>query len=160
MLISKLSKSNSSIDNCQLTIVDWRFLIRNQSEPHYLNRQSTIYNSQWNWWRWTDSNRWPPACKAGALPAELHPLKFKPETRNKTDHFGFRNSGFGFHRVSGRWWAWMELNHRPHAYQACALTELSYRPIRMRNYEFGFRNSIWLRTPNPRVPNSVRPSFH
>jgi hypothetical protein len=22
----------------------------------------------------------------------------------------------------------MELNHRPHAYQACALTELSYRP--------------------------------
>jgi hypothetical protein len=27
-----------------------------------------------------------------------------------------------------QWWAWMELNHRPHAYQACALTELSYRP--------------------------------
>jgi hypothetical protein len=26
------------------------------------------------------------------------------------------------------WWAWMDLNHRPHAYQACALTELSYRP--------------------------------
>ena len=26
------------------------------------------------------------------------------------------------------WWAWMELNHRPHAYQACALTKLSYRP--------------------------------
>ena len=25
------------------------------------------------WWRWTESNRWPPACKAGALPAELHP---------------------------------------------------------------------------------------
>ncbi len=25
-------------------------------------------------WRWTGSNRWPPACKAGALPAELHPL--------------------------------------------------------------------------------------
>ena len=27
------------------------------------------------------------------------------------------------------WWAWMELNHRPHAYQACALTRLSYRPV-------------------------------
>jgi hypothetical protein len=25
------------------------------------------------WWRWTGSNRWPPACKAGALPTELHP---------------------------------------------------------------------------------------
>ena len=25
------------------------------------------------WWRIRDSNPWPPACKAGALPAELHP---------------------------------------------------------------------------------------
>ena len=22
----------------------------------------------------------------------------------------------------GKWWVWMDLNHRPHAYQACALT--------------------------------------
>ena len=28
-----------------------------------------------NWWRWTGSNRRPPACKAGALPAELHPQR-------------------------------------------------------------------------------------
>ena len=27
------------------------------------------------WWRWRDSNPWPPACRAGALPAELHPHK-------------------------------------------------------------------------------------
>ena len=26
------------------------------------------------------------------------------------------------------WWAWVALNYRPHAYQACALTKLSYRP--------------------------------
>ena len=26
-------------------------------------------------WRWRDSNSWPPACKAGALPTELHPHK-------------------------------------------------------------------------------------
>ena len=26
-----------------------------------------------SWWRWTESNRRPPACKAGALPIELHP---------------------------------------------------------------------------------------
>ena len=25
------------------------------------------------WWRWWGSNPWPPACRAGALPAELHP---------------------------------------------------------------------------------------
>ena len=24
-------------------------------------------------WSWGDSNPWPPACKAGALPTELHP---------------------------------------------------------------------------------------
>ena len=28
------------------------------------------------WWRWWDSNPWPPACRAGALPAELHPHIF------------------------------------------------------------------------------------
>ena len=27
----------------------------------------------WLWWRWWDSNPWPPACRAGALPTELHP---------------------------------------------------------------------------------------
>ena len=31
--------------------------------------------------------------------------------------------------TSGRWWAWVDLNYRPHAYQACALTKLSYRPV-------------------------------
>ena len=28
------------------------------------------------WWRLAGSNRWPPACKAGALPAELNPRIF------------------------------------------------------------------------------------
>ena len=37
------------------------------------------------------------------------------------------------------WWAWMELNHRPHAYQACALTKLSYRPLRFWISEYGSR---------------------
>ena len=29
-----------------------------------------------HWWRWRDSNSWPPACRAGALPTELHPHKY------------------------------------------------------------------------------------
>ena len=29
--------------------------------------------SSLGWWRWWDSNPWPPACRAGALPTELHP---------------------------------------------------------------------------------------
>ena len=53
------------------------------------------------WWRISESNRRPPACKAGALPTELIPHQ---------------------------WWAWVDLNHRPHPYQGCALTKLSYRP--------------------------------
>jgi hypothetical protein len=48
------------------------------------------------WWSQTGSNRRPPACKAGALPAELWPRY--------------------------AWWAWEDLNFRPHAYQARALT--------------------------------------
>ena len=52
------------------------------------------------WWSRTGSNRRPPACKAGALPAELRPLISSER----------------------KWWAWEDLNLRPHAYQARALT--------------------------------------
>ena len=48
------------------------------------------------WWRRSESNRRPSACKADALPTELRPRK---------------------------WWAWVDSNYRPHAYQACALTD-------------------------------------
>jgi hypothetical protein len=55
------------------------------------------------WWSRTGSNRRHPACKAGALPAELRPL-------------------IVFLTMQRRWWAWEDLNLRPHAYQARALT--------------------------------------
>ena len=29
-----------------------------------------------HWWSWSESNRRPPECKSGALPAELQPLRF------------------------------------------------------------------------------------
>ena len=57
------------------------------------------------WWSRTGSNRRHPACKAGALPAELRPL-----------------ISWSRILVSRRWWAWEDLNLRPHAYQARALT--------------------------------------
>ena len=41
--------------------------------------------------------------------------------------FLFQVSGLG--RLRLQWWAWIESNYRPHAYQACALTGLSYRPL-------------------------------
>ena len=54
-------------------------------------------------WRRPESNRRPPACKAGALPTELRPRKGSEATATK-------------------WWAWADLNSRPRAYQARALT--------------------------------------
>jgi hypothetical protein len=30
--------------------------------------------------------------------------------------------GPGEFRENSWWWVWVDLNHRPHAYQACALT--------------------------------------
>ena len=50
------------------------------------------------WWRWRDSNSWPPACRAGALPTELHPRSF------------FSFSGF----LIGPWKSnndWLTMNH-------------------------------------------------
>src|SRR6185295_11055383 len=37
-------------------------------------------------------------------------------------------SSFGHRRLLLAGWAWLDLNQRPHPYQGCALTELSYRP--------------------------------
>ena len=50
--------------------------------PHGLTRLSVFktdpFSRTWVflriWWSLAGSNRWPPACKAGALPAELSPL--------------------------------------------------------------------------------------
>ena len=36
-----------------------------------------------DWWRWAGSNRWPPACKAGALPTELHPPDWRFDVGGK-----------------------------------------------------------------------------
>jgi hypothetical protein len=66
------------------------------------------------WWSQTGSNRRPPACKAGALPTELWPRRARnPRAVHDTKR----------ENVNARtWWAWEDLNFRPHAYQARALT--------------------------------------
>ena len=74
------------------------------------SQTATIPSGLRKWWSRTGSNRRHPACKAGALPAELRPLivfPIEPPRRWQT---------------SRRWWAWEDLNLRPHAYQARALT--------------------------------------
>ena len=39
-----------------------------------IDAQGNLITIKENWWSQTGSNRRPPACKAGALPAELWPL--------------------------------------------------------------------------------------
>src|SRR5258706_14152982 len=83
------------------------------------------------WWSQTGSNRRPHACKARALPAELWPrtrrrmLAGLPSTSSR--HTArLRPLGSGATALarcaSEGWWAWEDLNFRPHAYQARALT--------------------------------------
>ena len=44
------------------------------------------------WWTWPGSNRRPPACKAGALPAELHAPRFLQPTDQYTSCRNFSNA--------------------------------------------------------------------
>ena len=98
------------------------------------------------WWRVPGSNRWPPACKAGALPAELtpHVVEIKPTLvafpsfRSKCLPVALfllfhsnplrwaLNGALGFIKL--KWWAKMDSNHRPHDYQSCALASWAIGP--------------------------------
>lgn len=79
-------------------------------DPWGSSRTATIPSGSRKWWSRTGSNRRHPACKAGALPAELRPL------------ITFVSKGRRQSLRIAKWWAWEDLNLRPHAYQARALT--------------------------------------
>ncbi len=88
------------------------------------------------WWRLGESNSWPPACKAGALPTKL-----SPQLINKSMFLIFCIQHLTM-LVSQIWWVWQDLNLWPHAYQACALTNWATDPQihRMKN------NLLWILT--------------
>jgi hypothetical protein len=102
-------------DNTRVTNVPWtgrlarRGFVFGRTARFVLGRNfSVIDRRDRRWWSQTGSNRRPPACKAGALPTELWPRAGDQQnlgTQHKRD-----------------WWAWEDLNFRPHAYQARALT--------------------------------------
>ena len=106
------------------------------------------YSAKCYWWRWTGSNRWPPACKAGALPAELHPRSSRSELvlqnisvtiLQKFLSRTYKCSNLLFCNTATlasdswlalrAWWAREDLNLRPHAYQARALTNWATSPL-------------------------------
>ena len=83
----------------------------------FLHQSQVIAAGQW--WSQTGSNRRHRACKARALPAELWPPLGKDHLRSSASKpSAFRQ----IVQKPGVWWAWEDLNFRPHAYQARALT--------------------------------------
>ena len=50
-------------------------LVFKERAPPFGLRVCLIHRRHQDWWRRSDSNRRPPGCKPGALPAELRPLK-------------------------------------------------------------------------------------
>ena len=51
-----------------------------------------------DWWRWWDSNPWPPACRAGALPTELHPRIWEV-ILTVTENWTTKIEALGLHRA-------------------------------------------------------------
>ena len=97
-----------------IQIVKERKISKGKSFPFLCGLFRTAAASIRKWWSQTGSNRRPPACKAGALPAELWPL---------TCHKNPASVCSLPHTCTGRiWWVWEDLNFRPHPYQGCALT--------------------------------------
>ena len=78
---------------------------KNRSTPH----QPGPAVMPASWWRRSDSNRRPEACKAPALPTELRPQENQARKKPKAPRVPI-------------WWAREDSNFRPHAYQARALT--------------------------------------
>ena len=81
------------------------------------------------WWRLTGSNRRPPACKAGALPAELNPPGiFTLLLLHQCFCISASASLLSHRRLLPQprfqpyWWVWLGSNQRPPRYQHGALT--------------------------------------
>ena len=93
----------------------------------------SVQQSLEDWWSLSGSNRRPSACKADALPAELRPRLFasrraglRPKAAAPpplaSRRAGLRPTPLGPILIDKVWWVEEDLNLRPHAYQACALT--------------------------------------
>ena len=88
------------------------------------------------WWRWGGSNSWPLACKASALPAELHPhILF---SKRNIFYNIYRSLSIEFLIFIKKWWAKVDSNHRPHDYQSCALASWAIGP---------YQALLWWRVP-------------
>ena len=70
----KVNFSNYFHNCSNPSLIFWWAQMDSNHRPHaYQACALTTWAMRPLWWRWGGSNSWPPACKAGALPAELHP---------------------------------------------------------------------------------------
>ena len=83
-------------------------------------RRQTSARPRSNWWSQTGSNRRPHACKARALPTELWPQETQRLPTRQASCEGLSQTQLATWLT--KWWAWDDLNVRPHPYQGCALT--------------------------------------
>ena len=141
-----------------------------------LNLQETQWNikslccfSQSLWWRVPGSNRWPPACKAGALPAELTPQKFQLKVKSwKLTVHNFQLSIFNFQllRSGGPGLAFLRESHAgcnspPDCCQepafesilACVLVVLSRPGL---NPSFSFFKKWWAKMDSNHRPHDYQ----
>ena len=107
-----------------MRISDWGFRI---ADLEIRNPHSAIRNRK-VWLRGRDLNPRPLGYEPNELPDCSTPRQgqnLNPEfTRSQLDALK-RNrlkSAIENPKSEIRWWAWVESNYRPHAYQACALT--------------------------------------
>ena len=99
-LLFTMSKQNRRRASCSpQTFFTNDFLIstRHRRAIRRIVATATIPSGLREWWSRTGSNRRHPACKAGALPAELRPLIVFPDTvsRRSDNPYGLRSGGPG-----------------------------------------------------------------
>ena len=98
------------------------------------------------WWRMTGSNRRPPACKAGALPAELIPrcyvvglVGFEPTTpalsTRCSNRLSYRPELFSFNLVTADKRGRLMIGHSPQCHSRKEVIQ-PHLPIRLPCYDF------------------------
>ena len=69
------------------------------------------------------SSAFSPASPTGAGLADPNSAPIGGGERDRTDDLLLAKQALSqLSYTPDKWWVWMDLNHRPHAYQACALT--------------------------------------
>ena len=123
--ITPVPMDNSSLHDVRMNVLSPERPRSGTGKTRFSSPDKDIGSTPSQWWSQTGSNRRPPACKAGALPAELWPLlempfDIGPQIRQRRQ----ARPGAGPHGpfCKPKWWARVDSNHRPYAYQAYALT--------------------------------------